>query len=71
MGTKKLKTFWFSSYNMQCYFHRCVFWFIVRKCRIGCALNPKNMSGFLAHEDMMVEKMVDKRFFEENIHLFG
>jgi hypothetical protein len=29
------------------------------------------MSGFLAHEDMMVEKMVDKRFFEENIHLFG
>jgi hypothetical protein len=32
---------------------------------IGCALNPKNMSGFLAYEDMMVEKMVDKRFLKK------
>jgi hypothetical protein len=30
-------------------------------------LNPKNMNDFLAFEDMVVEKMVDKRFFEDNI----
>lgn len=25
MGTKKLKTFWFDGYNMQCNFHMCIF----------------------------------------------
>jgi hypothetical protein len=49
------------------------FWFIVRKWPIGSALNPKNMSDFLASEDMVVEKMVDKRVFDKKkkIHLFG
>ncbi len=62
-----MKTFWFDGYNMQCNFHKGIFWFIVRKWHIGCALNPKNMNDFLAFEDMVVEKMVDKRFFEDNI----
>lgn len=29
------------------------------------------MSGFLTYEDMSGWKILDKRFFEENIHLFG
>jgi hypothetical protein len=65
LGTKKLKTFWFDGYNMRCNFHMCIFWFIVKKWPIGCALNLKNMIDILTFEDMVVEKMVDKRFFEK------